>query len=62
MKPQTEALLEKIIAELGENITVTVAGRSWLVPRRYIAQWGLKAAEIETLGFEEITEPSDGPL
>jgi hypothetical protein len=50
-----ERAMWRLIGLKGERIKVTVGGRSWLVPRHYIALHGLRAAEIATLGFAEIT-------
>lgn len=52
--PDDEADMKRIIAKRGEFITVTVNGRSWKVPRHYIALHGLKGYELPALGFEEI--------
>lgn len=38
-----------LVAELGPTITVSVNGRSWAVPRHYIALHGLAAAELPVL-------------
>lgn len=54
--PEIRADVERLIAELGPLINVTVGGRTWRVPRHYIALHGLLGAEVATLGFEEITE------
>ena len=48
------AVADQLIKEYGEYVTVTVLGRTWLVPRHYIALHGLKAEEIHKLGFEEV--------
>ena len=52
--PGVQRLVEKQVAELGETVKVTVLGRSWRVPRHYIALHGIKGANIANLGFEEI--------
>ena len=53
--PNIQRDVERLIAQLGEKIIVkTSDGRSWRVPRHYIALHGLKDVEVETLGFEEI--------
>lgn len=57
--PQIQAAVERLIAALGPTIRVTVGGRSWEVPRHYIALHGLKAAELPFLGFPEVEEPDD---
>lgn len=46
--------VERVIADLGPTIAVTVAGRTFLVPRHYIALHGIKASELPTLGFPEV--------
>ena len=53
-----ERAMWRLIALKGERIKVTVGGRSWLVPRHYIALHGLKAWELPFLGFEEVTAQS----
>ena len=55
---EVQAFVEKMVREHGETVVVTVEGRSWRVPRHYIALHGLRAAELETLGFEEVTRPA----
>ena len=47
--------VEDIIASLGAEVKVTVAGRSWMVPRHYIALHGIKAVELPDLGFREVS-------
>lgn len=46
----------KMIKELGYYITVTSTktGKSYKVPRHYIALHGLKGDKLDKLGFEEI--------
>lgn len=44
--PENEAMVEELVAQLGEDVRVTVGDRSWLVPRHYIALHGLKAWEL----------------
>ncbi len=51
--PHIERLVRRLIGIKGELIRVTAGGRTWLVPRHYIALHGLKAGEIEKLGFIE---------
>lgn len=53
--PRNERAVRRLIAVQGERMRVTVGGRTWLVPRHYIALHTLKGAEIASLGFEEIT-------
>ena len=52
--PWARAYVESLIAHLGPNIPVTVEGRTWAVPRHYIALHGLMGAEVAHLGFREI--------
>lgn len=55
-RPELRAAVERMIALAGdEYVTVRVGTRSWRVQRHYIGLHGLKAAEIATLGFEEMT-------
>lgn len=46
--------VERLVRQLGPTIPVTVGGRTWIVPRHYIALHGLKAVELPTLGFPEV--------
>ena len=49
------AYVEDMIARLGPTVPVkNAAGRSFLVPRHFIALHGLKEAELATLGFPEL--------
>jgi hypothetical protein len=50
--------VEKQVELMGECTKVTVGGRTWLVPRHYIALHGLKAEDLPYLGLEEVTTPS----
>lgn len=52
----TERLVKELIAAVGDPyIPITAHGRIWRVQRHYIALHGIKADELHTLGFEEIT-------
>lgn len=51
-----QRVIEGFVREFGEYLTVTVDGRSFRVPRHYIALHGLKGEEVPRLGFEEIRE------
>jgi len=55
--PSTQALVERMISLLGPTIKVTRTqdGRTWRVPRHYIALHGLKEQDLPDLGFEEIS-------
>lgn len=52
--PAMQALVEEFVNKLGSEIQVTINGRSWMVPRHYIALHGLVAAEVEAMGFPEV--------
>lgn len=52
--PVMQGVVTELIEATGPYITVTVAGRTWLVQRHYIALHGLTAAEVASLGFREI--------
>ncbi len=54
--PANQEIVQRYVDELGEYERVSVGGRTWLVPRHFIALHGLKARELPTLGFEEITD------
>jgi hypothetical protein len=51
---QLRQTVEHLIEDMGENVTVTIGTRHWLVQRHYIALHGLKAVELPSLGFPEI--------
>jgi hypothetical protein len=52
--PETERYMKSMVKKLGEFTKVTARGRTWLVSRHYVALHGMKAAELHTLGFEEV--------
>jgi hypothetical protein len=54
--PNTEFAMREMIRLLGPTLLVTVAGRSWKVPRHYLALHGLKGRDVASLGFEEVTD------
>lgn len=51
-----KGLVEEMIRLHGPTILVTIEGRTWKVPRHYIALHGLKGSEVPGLGFAEATE------
>lgn len=51
---KTLAMIEKLCAELGDNVTIQVGTRKWLVQRHYIALHGIEAQRMPYLGFPEI--------
>ena len=54
--PKMREAVERLIGKLGAKVQVQIRGKTWLVPRHYIALHGVKAWEIEKLGFEEVIE------
>jgi len=54
-----EAQVRELVAQHGPNIPVKIEGRTYLIPRHYIALHGLKAAVLNDLatshGFQEVT-------
>jgi hypothetical protein len=53
--PAVEQRVRKLIAELGEYVTVSIFDeRTWLVPRHYIALHGIRGWEVPQLGFVEV--------
>lgn len=52
-------LVEDLIAIHGPDLPVRVGGRTWLVPRHYVALHGVKAMELPFLGFQEVTGVED---
>jgi hypothetical protein len=51
--PVLERHMHERVRVLGELVTITVDGRSWAVPRHYVALHGLNVAALPTLGFVE---------
>jgi hypothetical protein len=49
------AYMEELVKESGTHVPVWAGGRTWLVQRHYIALHGIKAVELPSLGFEEVT-------
>lgn len=52
--PEQFALVERMVEQLGEYITVDVNGRRWRVSRYCIALHGFKAGGMASYGFTEI--------
>lgn len=48
--PVVQGTVTELIEATGPYVPVTVAGRTWLVQRHYIAPSGLTAAEVASLG------------
>lgn len=55
--PVQERMVMEIVNQLGPNVTVTVAKRSWAVQRHYVALHGIRAWELPTLGFPKAETP-----
>jgi len=59
-EPYVQELVERIVQRLGPDIAITAleTGRTWLVPRHYIALHGLNSADLPVLadvyGFPEV--------
>lgn len=54
------ATVKRMIRLLGPDVRVIAGGRTWFVPRHYVALHGLKEQEITTLGFIELKqEPNE---
>ncbi len=54
--PEVQALVQQLVGELGENVKIVVGARAWMVSRHFIALHGIKAAELPTMGFVEVTD------
>jgi hypothetical protein len=57
--PAVRAMVEDFVNLFGPDILVTVEGRSWLVPRHYIALHGVNGWEVGKLGFPEVKSRCD---
>ena len=51
----TEQMVRELIASCGDYVVVHYAWRCWRVPRHYIALHGLRARDLPSLGFEEVS-------
>jgi len=54
--PLIEAAVRALIDRHGPNTRVIAGGRSWMVPRHYIALHGILACDLPHLGFEEVSD------
>ena len=54
--PVIQGIVQRQVDALGDYLLVTVSGKTWLVPRHYIALHGIKGSEVHELGFEEYVE------
>ena len=53
--PNVEDFVRKMIKLCGPTVIIEVSGRRFKVQRHYLALHGIRAAEIDRLGFEEVT-------
>jgi len=54
--PEVQRHMEELVATLGSGVRVNCGGKTYLVPRHYIALHGLIASELPRMGFEEVPE------
>jgi len=52
--PALQAQLEELVDKLGPNVETIYMGRTYLVPRHYIALHGIKGKDLPALGFKEL--------
>jgi hypothetical protein len=53
--PKVQKIVERLIANNGPDVRVQVGNRAWMVQRHYIALHGIKARELPSLGFPEVS-------
>lgn len=51
---KTKAQVDMIVDRFGSHIAVNVEGRTFQVPRHYIALHGIQGKDLERLGFKEL--------
>jgi len=51
---KTEKMVQELVDQLGEFVLVTVAGRTFLVQRHFVALHGIEGKDLSKLGFKEI--------
>lgn len=56
--PAVETVMRKMVEKFGNNVIMSARGRSFLVPRHYIALHGVHEVDLPHLGFTEITPMS----
>ncbi len=58
--PEAAEYMDRMVAELGDRIAVSVPVGTFLVPRHFIALHGLKAEDLPALaeiyGFERVSD------
>jgi hypothetical protein len=52
--PAARRFVELMIETCGPTVRVTVEGRTFLVPRHYLALHGLEGSDVPSLGFSEV--------
>ena len=57
--PNVQVLVEELIRLKGPYLRVSLGERTWLVQRHFLALHGLKAQELPSLGFREVTVSED---
>jgi hypothetical protein len=61
LQPVVAEAFQRVTAGLPETVVMTARGRSWKIPRTYIAVHGVRAWELPELadryGFEEVPRP-----
>ena len=55
--PESQRVVQALVDALGTHTPVTAGGRTWMVPRHYIALHGIRAEELPFLGFKESAHP-----
>lgn len=51
-----ERLTRARVAKLGEFVKIYAGGRWWKVQRHYVSLHGLRAVDMPSLGFEDVTD------
>lgn len=51
-RPDMQAIVERLIGELGPNVCVQIGIDAYMVPRHFIALHGLKAWELSDLALK----------
>jgi hypothetical protein len=54
--PMTQELMEKLVAEVGEFVTIVFEDKKYKVQRHYVAIHGIAAADLEKLADKGLVE------
>jgi len=54
--PRTQLAVQSMIDSLGPYVRIRVMDRAWMVQRHYLALHGINAAELPSLGFQEVPQ------